>query len=241
MLLPSAFLVGSIPFGYLLASARGIDLRTVGSGNIGATNVSRALGMRWGLVAFALDVGKGLAPAIVATSTIEGADQIHALGAGAAAIFGHCLSPFLGFRGGKGVATGLGAVLGSSPVSGLLALAVFALMLAVSRIVSLSSLVAASSLVAIAAILREPLEVLTAYAVLTLFLVYRHIPNIRRLIAGTERRFDAGRGSAHATEGITDSKDKAIKNGSMSEHTSDPIEPEGPRLSNTGSGEPTNA
>jgi len=146
-----AYLVGSVPFGYLMGRARGVDLRTRGSGNIGATNVARVLGRRWGLLCFALDVLKGLAPVLLAGLVIAGrgasapgpARQGAWLAVAFGAIAGHVFPVWLRFRGGKGVATSLGVLLGFYPYftfAGLAALAIWVAVVAVWRYVSLASI-----------------------------------------------------------------------------------------------------
>lgn len=153
----AAFLVGSIPFGYLLGKARGVDLRTVGSRNIGATNLGRVLGRRWFFVCFFLDMAKGFVPTFVAgrRAGLIGdlavpADQAWWwLAVMAAAVLGHMYTPWLGFRGGKGVATGLGALLGVFPalaLPGIGAFVVFLVVLAMWRFVSAASIAAALAL-----------------------------------------------------------------------------------------------
>lgn len=155
--IPAAFALGSVPFGMLIARARGVDLRQVGSGNVGATNVGRALGPRWFAIVFALDLCKGLLPTLASgwaagtlgTLTVEPGDAWPWLGTMAAAVLGHMYSPFLGFRGGKGVATGLGATLGVFPaltIPALFAAGVFAVVFALWRYVSAASIAAALSL-----------------------------------------------------------------------------------------------
>ena len=127
-LIPAAYLVGAIPFGVILARLHGVDLRNVGSGNIGATNVGRALGRKWGVVCFVLDMLKGLVPMLAAMVMLpqeKGAKELWIwLATGGAAIIGHVFPVYLGFRGGKGVATSLGVVMGLWPyytISGIVA------------------------------------------------------------------------------------------------------------------------
>lgn len=194
-----SYFAGSLPFGYWIALARGVDIRTVGSGNIGATNVHRVLGKKLGLSVFILDVSKGLIPAL-AGAWIFGSKE-GALLCGFLAITGHCLSPFLGFRGGKGIATGLGALLGVSWPVALLAFAAFLVCLGLSRYVSLSSMVAAVSTVPLGFLFRNPSIVIAAYAVLAAFIVWRHLPNIKRLREGTESPFSFKGGSPSKPEG----------------------------------------
>ncbi|MCU0266498.1 MAG: glycerol-3-phosphate acyltransferase [Actinomycetia bacterium] len=143
------YLVGSVSPAALLARARGVDLRHTGSGNPGATNAGRAMGRRVGVVVAVLDVAKGLLPALLFGLVVG---EPAGLVAGAAAVLGHVTSPWLHGRGGKGVATSLGAVLGVAPLWGLAALAVFGLVFWVSRWVALSSVVATLALPLLAAV-----------------------------------------------------------------------------------------
>ncbi|MEM7623418.1 MAG: glycerol-3-phosphate 1-O-acyltransferase PlsY [Planctomycetota bacterium] len=155
----AGFAAGSVPFALLLGLARGVDIRTVGSKNVGATNLGRTLGLNWFFAAFVLDAIKGFVPPFVYALVIGhvGWDALNLPAAAAAAwlavviapVLGHMFSPFVGFKGGKGVATGLGAVLGVWPVltvPGVGALVVFLVVFLVWRYVSLASIVAASSL-----------------------------------------------------------------------------------------------
>jgi glycerol-3-phosphate acyltransferase PlsY len=153
----AAYLLGSIPFGLLIGKAQGIDIREHGSGNIGATNLGRVLGKRFFFVCFFLDLSKGLAPTLIAGSimgtlgrfSIETSDALGWLLVMLCAVFGHLFSPWIGFRGGKGVATALGALLGMFPAMtapGFGALVVFLVVLALWRYISLASVMAAISL-----------------------------------------------------------------------------------------------
>jgi acyl phosphate:glycerol-3-phosphate acyltransferase len=192
-----AYLLGSIPFGYLIAKSKGVDIRSVGSGNIGATNVIRAVGKTAGIVVFLLDVSKGLIPSLVAHHLIQrpewlGSQQEFAFIAGLTAVLGHCLSPFLGFKGGKGVATALGAMFGASPLVALTVFAIFLLSLAISRYVSLSSLIAACALPLFGWLYEDPPTLIGAYIVLAVLLFLRHRSNIKRLMDGTESKFTFG-------------------------------------------------
>ncbi len=157
MFIPIAFLAGSVPFGYLIGKANGIDIRTVGSGNIGATNLGRALGKRFFYACFFLDMTKGMMPTLIAghfmgtlgTMRVETADAFWWLGVMVAAVLGHMFTPWLGFKGGKGVATALGAMVGILPAMALPAsgaLLVYLMVLALWRYVSLASTAAAASL-----------------------------------------------------------------------------------------------
>jgi glycerol-3-phosphate acyltransferase PlsY len=215
-ILIASFLCGSVPFALLLGRLRGIDIRTVGSGNVGATNLGRALGRRWGIACFALDALKGAAPVLAfglwqgcwGVPIWEAAANPTAewVAVAAAAILGHVFSPWVGFRGGKGVATGFGAMAAIWPLLTwpmLGAVLAWAILLMASRFISLASLVAA--LVPPAVILVQatgseaPLPaaapLLIATTAIALLVGFRHRGNIRRLLAGTEPRV-GGSGAA---------------------------------------------
>lgn len=209
------FLLGSIPFALLIGLARGVDIRTVGSKNPGATNLGRALGLRWFLLCFALDAAKGFAPTflyghltgLIGSPTIEPTDSLIWLGVMACPVLGHMFSPWIGFRGGKGVATGLGALLGVYPVltvPAFGALVVFAAVLGLWRYVSLASVLAASSLplwvwyffellrrgVPADAATRppEPWPYLLVTLLLAGLVIFKHRSNLARIASGTEPR-----------------------------------------------------
>lgn len=205
----AAYLVGAIPFGYLAGRLRGIDIRTVGSRNIGATNVMRTLGRPLGLATLLLDAAKGYCGAVFIPQLVllllDGGDAPlpgdWSLAGGVCAVVGHTWPVYLGFRGGKGVATSAGMLLGLAPLAAGLALAAFAVVLAFSGYVSLGSITAAVVLAvsiwfkpflpAGASNLLAP--VLSLLAVLV---IVRHRANIGRLLNGTERRI-AFRGGGH--------------------------------------------
>jgi len=182
-----SYLVGAIPFGVIVARVKGVDIMSVGSGNIGATNVWRTFGVGLGLLVFALDVLKGAVPAMIAAGLTGRSDWSFACGA--LAVLGHSASPFLRFRGGKGVSTGLGALLGSAPWVGLCSFGVFVLVLAVTRYVSLSSVIAAISMVAFGVVFHEPPIVVLGYGMLAAFVLIRHRANLRRLLRHEEPKF----------------------------------------------------
>lgn len=186
-LLAFGFVLGSIPFGYLIARSQGVDIRSVGSGNIGTTNVLRTLGKGPAAVVFVLDVAKGLIPAILARQLVG--SQEAAFACGASAIVGHSFSPFLGFRGGKGIATGLGMLLGASPLVAVSAFGAFFVTMAITLIVSVASVVAGFSVVCFGLLYRESNVLLGAYVVLGLYILARHRANLSRLQQGTEPRF----------------------------------------------------
>lgn len=224
-MIPVAYFAGSIPFGLIVGLARGVDVRRAGSGNIGATNVGRLLGGKFFALVFLLDVLKGLLPMLAAWFLLpESTDHVTFalwLLVGLAAILGHMFSVFLRLKGGKGVATSAGVILGLWPyytLPGLLALAVWGATFARTRIVSLASIAAACAFplayVAIAVARRWDIlgrqAPLLAFALLMAgLIVFRHRSNLARLRAGTEHRF--GR--------------KAASNGDAASHNGD----QGPR------------
>ena len=143
----ASYLLGSIPFGLIVGLLHGVDIRKVGSGNIGATNAYRALGNVGGAITFILDVGKGLVPPLVTVAVLGPQFKTHevithSVFVGATAVLGHSFSPFLNFKGGKGVATGLGVLLGVAPIVGISGFATFILVTLLSRYVSIASICA---------------------------------------------------------------------------------------------------
>lgn len=217
-----AYISGSIPVGLFIGKSKGVDLRTVGSGNIGATNCGRVLGRRYGALCFMLDLLKGFAPVFaagwwfgmiggVARPEIAPAAEWAWLAVAAAAVVGHIFPIWLKFRGGKGVATGLGVVLGVWPhltVPALAAAVLWGLCAAAFRYVGLASAVAAASMpcfVAIAASLRgHPISRAAPYLLVTFamaaLIVWRHRSNLRRAIQGTESRIGGPRTPEKAAE-----------------------------------------
>jgi acyl phosphate:glycerol-3-phosphate acyltransferase len=190
LLVVVAFLSGALPWGYLVGmSTRGVDLRSVGSGGTGATNVLRTLGPKASVAVAILDVLKGLLPVVFARMANFAPEWTAA--AAVATVVGHCWSPFIGFKGGKGVATGAGAALGLFPQV-LLALPIMALIVRITRFVSLGSLVATwfGALLAVGFAAAGQLNWPATVAILTIsaIITLRHEGNIRRLVMGTERR-----------------------------------------------------
>jgi glycerol-3-phosphate acyltransferase PlsY len=194
----AAYLIGGIPFGLLIARACGIkDVRAHGSGNIGATNVWRIVGRGAGAWVFALDVGKGVVAVLLAKvveqSTLS--NDLFLVLTALTAVFGHIFSPFIRFKGGKGVNTGLGVMLVLMPTEILISLGVFAVVVAISRFISLGSIVASLTLVAAAFIEKYWLHIqvsnihLGLTVVLSAAIIVTHRMNIRRLCDGTESRF----------------------------------------------------
>lgn len=197
-----AYLLGSIPTGYLLVRAfRHEDIRTVGSGNIGATNVLRSGGKRLGAATFVLDVLKGAAAVwmgwlafryLAIASTPRDVEALAAL----FAVLGHMFPVWLRFRGGKGVATGFGVFLVAAPWAALAAIGVFAVMLSITRYVSLSSILGAASFPIFAWFMvsgYRPPFFMAVQVVVALLIILKHRQNIRRLLSGTEHRIGAPR------------------------------------------------
>jgi glycerol-3-phosphate acyltransferase PlsY len=191
--LAGAYLVGSIPFSYLVARAFGVtDVRTVGSGNVGATNVMRSAGKGPGIAALVLDALKGALATGAASRLFPGSEWLPALAA-VAAVLGHVFPVWLGFRGGKGVATGAGAFLPLAPVATGTAAVVFVLVLLLGRYVSLGSMASAAALAAAAFLSGSPRPVAICAAAVALLVIVKHKANIERLLAGTENRLGARR------------------------------------------------
>jgi glycerol-3-phosphate acyltransferase PlsY len=210
ILIIGSYLLGSIPFGLLIARAHGKDLRSIGSGNIGATNVSRALGRKWAYLCFLLDVLKGLLPMLatlylaVPLSTQSQSERVVLLwlllAVGCAAILGHIFPIYLKLKGGKGVATSFGVALGLWPyytICASFAIATWAVVVLIWRYVSLASIAASVTfpLVLILAIILSPgwdfvslWPLLIAATAIPMMVIIRHRENIKRLIAGTESK-----------------------------------------------------
>jgi glycerol-3-phosphate acyltransferase PlsY len=183
-----AYLIGSIPFSFLVARAFGVhDVRRVGSGNVGATNVLRNAGKVAGALALLLDLGKGAAASALAGRLAPG-DGVLPAAAAFGAVVGHMYPVWLRFQGGKGVATGLGAFAPLAPKAALGALIAFGLVAAVTRFVSLGSLAGALAMAGLVLALRGPDPVALAAAATAALVVFRHRSNLRRILGGTERR-----------------------------------------------------
>jgi glycerol-3-phosphate acyltransferase PlsY len=186
LLVLASYLLGSIPFGLLLARTAGIDVRRTGSGNIGATNVARAAGARLGLATLVADVAKGALPVVAARALGDGGGTDAA--AGLAAFAGHLFPITLRFAGGKGVATALGAILVLSPPAAAVAIGVFVVVLGGAGYVSAASVSAALVVPPILALLGAPAAVIATGATMAAGIVLRHRDNLRRLQAGVEPR-----------------------------------------------------
>ncbi len=213
-----SYLLGAIPFGFLLVRyVKGLDIRTLGSGNIGATNVGRVAGVKLGIIAFILDLGKGLAAATVIPFAIFVlANDSYSLDAsssvlremfagrdftdlrivcGLSAIVGHVWTVFLRFKGGKGIATSLGVMLGLTPWPTLIAFGTWIAVALVSRYVSVASITAAAAMPVVFVALEwkdlaDSWRLLGVIVLVAVIVIVRHRANIRRLIAGTENRIE---------------------------------------------------
>ena len=199
LLLAAAYLCGSLPFGYWAGKLKGIDIRQHGSGNIGATNVIRVLGKGIGIPVFALDVVKGLVPVVLPPQFLHapeaGPSMISAVqvGCGLAAVLGHMFTCWLQFKGGKGVATATGVLLGIAPIAMLIGLVLWIVVFSMTKYVSLASMVAAVAIpITMAVLMMRAGEwnwILLGFGILIAALVVlRHRANISRLLAGTENR-----------------------------------------------------
>lgn len=184
VLVIGSYLVGSIPFGYLLGRLKGVDLRQHGSGNIGTTNAFRILGKQLGTTVLFLDAAKGFFPAMI------GAQHSPAWGvaAGLAAVVGHNWSVFLGFRGGRGAATGMGVALALITKVIIIALVIWLLVVSITGYISLGSILASLSVPVIALIFNVPFVYYIFVLPAVIMIVVKHLPNIRRLLNGTENR-----------------------------------------------------
>jgi acyl phosphate:glycerol-3-phosphate acyltransferase len=184
-----AYLLGSVPTGYILGSLAGVDVRKAGSGNVGATNVARVAGKRHGIFTLIADTAKGFIPIVTALNL--GLPPIATAFVGIAAFLGHLYPVFLRFQGGKGVATALGVFLGLAPWATLILLLVFAAVLLMTRFVSLSSMVAAASAPIVLWLSLYPPILSGMSLFIAAMIVLRHRGNIQRLRSGTEPRLGA--------------------------------------------------
>ena len=189
VLIVAAYLIGSVPTGYLLGKLCGVDVRTIGSGNVGATNVARAVGKSQGIIILIADAAKGYLPVFVALQLGQGSLTV-ALTA-IAAFLGHLYPLFLNFQGGKGVATGFGALLALAPMATLVLVVVFALAVVATRIVSLGSLATAVAAPISLWLFHQQPVIVAMGCFLGAMVIIRHRSNIQRLLAGTEPRFGA--------------------------------------------------
>jgi glycerol-3-phosphate acyltransferase PlsY len=185
----TAFFLGSLPFGHWLALARGVDLREEGSGNTGATNVGRVLGKKWGIFVFLLDLGKGWI-AVALAQRIGNLPETWSVTVGVFAVLGHVFSPWLGFRGGKGVATSAGILIGLAPWVALVVALIWFLTFQISRTVSVASLCAATAFPLFVFWLMPEQKVFQWISIgMTVLVWFRHRDNLKRLFQGKENRF----------------------------------------------------
>ncbi|MGE5820700.1 MAG: glycerol-3-phosphate 1-O-acyltransferase PlsY [Deltaproteobacteria bacterium] len=184
-----AYLLGSIPTGFILGAWAGVDVRKSGSGNVGATNVARVLGKRQGICTLIADIGKGWVPVFIALQL--GFTITVAAFVGVAAFLGHLFPVFLGFKGGKGVATALGVFVALAPLVTVILIVLFAVVMWVGRTVSLSSMIAAAAAPIVFWCFSYAAVLIAASAFLAGMIILRHRSNIQRLLAGTEPKFGA--------------------------------------------------
>ncbi|MGH7500138.1 MAG: glycerol-3-phosphate 1-O-acyltransferase PlsY [Longimicrobiales bacterium] len=189
LLLAAAYLTGAIPTSFVVGRVRGVDLRRHGSGNLGASNAYRVLGWKAALPIFVVDIAKGWFPAFAFPLWDGQPSPSWALGYGAASIMGHVFSIYVGFKGGKGVATSAGVVLALAPMAMLIGLGTWGFLAWVTGYVSLASMVAAIVVAVTVWVLAGSGPVLWLTLALAVFVVFAHRANIRRLRAGTENRF----------------------------------------------------
>ena len=188
-----SYLAGAIPFGVIISrKTAGIDITRKGSGNIGATNVAREIGIKWGLLTLLLDLLKGFIPVFIARNYITEVNGFLLIIISLAILLGHRFSPFLKFTGGKGVATAFGIFLALSPVSAIISLCVFIITVYLSNYVSLGSIVGACIMPITLSILNKPAAlIITAFFTASLILI-AHSSNITRIIRGEERKWKIG-------------------------------------------------
>jgi glycerol-3-phosphate acyltransferase PlsY len=194
-LIITSYLVGAVPFGLVLSRSSGVDIRSSGSCNIGATNVTRLLGKKMGIFTLLLDIAKGFLPMYFSSLLLGDSAQGELLVGlcGAATVIGHMYPVYLGFKGGKGVATGLGVFLYLSPMSLLFSLGVFIAAVGLSGFVSLGSLLASATIPLWLYVLAEPTWKILLAAFISGMIWLKHVPNISRLASGTEKSWKKGK------------------------------------------------
>ncbi len=185
-----SFFIGAIPFGVFIGKMRGVDVRSVGSGNIGATNVWRALGPKAGTAAFVLDVLKGVAGPVLGRMLIP-ESEIGIAACAIAPVLGHTFSPFLGFKGGKGISTSLGALFGLIPLVGIVIFSIWGVILAFTRIISLASVIVCVMLPFLAYFMGAPGPSVAVAGLMGLVAFLKHLPNMKRIAARTEPKIGA--------------------------------------------------
>jgi len=183
-----SYLIGAIPFGYIIAKSKGVDILKHGSGAIGATNVLRTLGTGPAVLSLVLDALKGVSVVTLARALSAPTDALSPVLAGFAAMAGHSFSPFIRFRGGKGVATGAGVLIALMPQMAVYAVLVFGVVVAITRYVSLGSMLAAVVAATAAWYTRQPWPYLLFVTPAAALVVFQHRANIRRLLSGKESK-----------------------------------------------------
>ena len=204
LLLAAAYFIGAFPTSYVVGKlTRGIDLRQHGSGNLGATNAYRVLGWKAAAPIFIIDIFKGWLP-VWLFPQLDGSNALGwALAYGATAIVGHVFSIYVGFRGGKGVATGAGVFLALAPLAVLAGLVVWTVLVFGTGYVSLGSVAAAAVLPIVVALTKAPQPILWLAIGLGTFVIYAHRANMKRLVRGEEHRFRRGRDATPAERSTT--------------------------------------
>lgn len=220
-----AFLLGSIPFAFLAGKVKGVDLRRHGSGNVGATNALRVLGTPTGVAVLLLDAGKGALAVLIAAAVAHRGvcpASLFPMVGGFAAVLGHVFSPFMAFKGGKGVATAAGVFLALSPVALAIAFAVFAAVVATTRYVSAGSIMAALALPFLVWWRQGVHPNLGLATLLALLVVIRHRSNVDRILQGTESPIRFTRhGAAPAVAAAGSTEDPAQSPGAETEGAAD--------------------
>ncbi len=200
-----SYLIGSIPFGFVIGKCHGIDIRTVGSGNIGATNVTRSIGPWWGKLCFLLDFVKGVIPTLLTLVLVKNgtlSDTINLLPSVATltVVLGHIYPVYLKFKGGKGIATAAGAIFPLCPLAVIIGLITWVILFLTTRYVSVASIAAAAILPISAVVLYvfklpfapDSLPPVILFIVIGILAILKHTSNIKRLLNGTENRFTKG-------------------------------------------------
>lgn len=186
----AGYLLGSIPFGYLAGRLKGVDLRTMGSGNIGAANAFRNLGRRWGIGVMVGDIGKGVVGALIGRWLTDDPWPIFV---GAAVMVGAIFPVWLRFKGGKGVAAGGGVMVGLFPIVSACLLPLWLIIVLLSRITSLASILTAAAFTPVALLFDYPWQYLVLAGAMSLLVIVRHRANITRLLSRTESKIELGK------------------------------------------------
>ncbi|NLD36447.1 MAG: glycerol-3-phosphate 1-O-acyltransferase PlsY [Desulfatiglans sp.] len=185
-----SFFIGAIPFGLIIGRlAAGVDITRRGSGNIGAANVAREIGVRWGFITLMFDILKGFLPLMIGMKIPVQYHNIFLIILSLAILLGHMYSPFLRFRGGKGVSTGFGIFLALSPISAIISFCIFLLTVYLFNYISLGSISGACFMPVILALMDKPAHYIVIALLTALLILVAHSENINRIITGSERRW----------------------------------------------------